>query len=81
MTEPPQYLGVCPVHFQEFYVPLDDPTTSLACPEMICDRLLVVYRRMPSPQPPSARALEIARKRFGLEREDEANIVDSSEVP
>lgn len=38
----PARLGLCPVHGQEFYMPLDD-TDSLTCPE--CDERMVIYRR------------------------------------
>lgn len=44
----PQYVGLCPVHHEEFWFPVDagEGHVRLTCPAHRCERDLVVYRRL-----------------------------------
>lgn len=42
---PPPYVGLCPVHTREFYMPMAGPVPQ-PCPEPGCPAKLVVYKRI-----------------------------------
>lgn len=44
----PTFLGLCPMHGEEFYFPFEESVRPMSCPEPDCGRALIVYERCSS---------------------------------